>query len=173
MVTTSQLVRRSSLISTLYRRALIAFFASAAIRREFSTGSQDVRVSSSSNFHHLQRNHMQPLADLPPPPAVVFYLPLTVFFLTRTNWPLPSCTADTVLSTMSRSPDRSSIPATIRTIFDDFGLGGLFLGLPSRIVWSGAIISGQFLLYDICKTALHVSADDLRVFLDVIASSGL
>lgn len=78
-----------------------------------------------------------------------------------------------MLSTMNRSPDRSSIPTTIKTIVDERGLGGLFLGLPSRIVWSGAIISGQFLLYDICKTALHVSADDLRVFLDVIASAGL
>eukprot|EP00752_Nemacystus_decipiens_P006152 g5550.t1 len=82
-------------------------------------------------------------------------------------------TADTVLSTMNRSPNRSSIPVTIKEIVDEFGLGGLFLGLQSRIVWSGAIISGQFLLYDICKTALHVSADDLRVFLDVIASAGL
>lgn len=74
---------------------------------------------------------------------------------------------------MNRSPERSSIPATIKTIVDDRGLEGLFLGLQSRIVWSGAIISGQFLLYDICKTALHVSVDDLRVFLDVIASAGL
>ncbi|CAB1103440.1 unnamed protein product [Ectocarpus sp. CCAP 1310/34] len=81
--------------------------------------------------------------------------------------------ADTVLSTMSRSPDRLSIPNTIRTIVDERGPGGLFLGLPSRIVWSGAIISGQFLLYDLCKTALHVSVDDLRVFLDVVASAGL
>ncbi|CAM9546268.1 unnamed protein product [Ectocarpus sp. 6 AP-2014] len=81
--------------------------------------------------------------------------------------------ADTVLSTMSRSPDRSSIPNTIRAIVDERGPGGLFLGLPSRIVWSGAIISGQFLLYDLCKTALHVSVDDLRVFLDVVASAGL
>lgn len=81
--------------------------------------------------------------------------------------------ADTVLSTMNRSSDRSSIPETIKAIVDERGLKGLFLGLPSRIVWSGAIISGQFLLYDICKTALHVSADDLRVFLDAIASAGL
>lgn len=74
---------------------------------------------------------------------------------------------------MNRSPDRSSIPGTIRTIVDERGFGGLFLGLSSRIVWSGAIISGQFLLYDVCKTALHVSADDLRVFLDGVASAGL
>lgn len=81
--------------------------------------------------------------------------------------------ADTVLSTMNRDPGRSSIPSTVATIIEERGVGGLFLGLPSRIVWSGAIISGQFLLYDVCKTALHVSTDDLRVFLDVIASAGL
>jgi len=74
---------------------------------------------------------------------------------------------------MNKSSERSSIPETIKAIVDERGLKGLFLGLPSRIVWSGAIISGQFLLYDVCKTALHVSADDLRVFLDVIASAGL
>lgn len=74
---------------------------------------------------------------------------------------------------MNRDPGRASIPSTIRAIIDARGVEGLFLGLQSRIVWSGAIISGQFLLYDVCKTALHVSVDDLRVFLDVIASAGM
>lgn len=81
--------------------------------------------------------------------------------------------ADTVLSTMNRDSGRASIPSTVKSIVDERGVGGLFLGLQSRIVWSGAIISGQFLLYDVCKTALHVSANDLRVFLDAIASAGL
>lgn len=74
---------------------------------------------------------------------------------------------------MNRNPGRATIPGTIRSILVEQGPGGLFLGLGSRIVWSGAIISGQFLLYDVCKTALHVASDDLRVFLDVIASAGL
>ncbi|CAM9380474.1 unnamed protein product, partial [Sphacelaria rigidula] len=78
--------------------------------------------------------------------------------------------ADTVLSVMNRDPGRASILGTLRKIIEEQGIGGLFLGLQSRIVWSGAIISGQFLLYDVCKTALHVSADDLKVFLDVVAS---
>lgn len=79
-------------------------------------------------------------------------------------------TADTVLSRMNKDPGRASIAETLRAIVDERGLDGLFLGLQSRIVWSGAIISGQFLLYDVCKTALHVGSDDLKVFLDVIAS---
>lgn len=81
--------------------------------------------------------------------------------------------ADTVLSRMNKDPGRASIPGTLRAIVEERGLEGLFLGLQSRIVWSGAIISGQFLLYDICKTALHVGADDLKVFLDVVASVDL
>lgn len=74
---------------------------------------------------------------------------------------------------MNRDPGRGSIARTLNDIVKERGIQGLFLGLQSRIVWSGAIISGQFLLYDVCKTALHVSVDDLRVFLDVIGSAGL
>lgn len=78
-----------------------------------------------------------------------------------------------MLSILNRESGRASIPGTVRAIIDERGIEGLFLGLQSRIVWSGAIISGQFLLYDVCKTALHVSADDLKVFLDAISSAGL
>lgn len=74
---------------------------------------------------------------------------------------------------MNKEPGRASIPGTLRAIVEERGLEGLFLGLQSRIVWSGAIISGQFLLYDVCKTALHVAAGDLKVFLDVVASVDL
>ncbi|CAM9262726.1 unnamed protein product [Choristocarpus tenellus] len=81
--------------------------------------------------------------------------------------------ADTVLSTMNRDPGLSSVFETGRGIIEERGIRGLFLGLSSRIVWSGAIISGQFLLYDVCKTALHVSAYDLRVYLDVLSSARL
>lgn len=81
--------------------------------------------------------------------------------------------ADTVMSTMNRYAGRATIPSTLREIVEVRGLSGLFLGLQSRIVWSGSIISGQFLLYDVCKAALHVASDDLKVFLDVIGSVGL
>ena len=33
------------------------------------------------------------------------------------------------------------------TILNRYGLRGLYLGLPSRCLWSGAIIAGQFFLY--------------------------
>jgi hypothetical protein len=37
------------------------------------------------------------------------------------------------------------------------------------VVWSGAIIAGQFLLYDVFKDALHVAASDLALFYDALA----
>ena len=50
------------------------------------------------------------------------------------------------------------------SIYRSRGLPGFFLGLPSRCLWSGAIIAGQFFLYDVFKTALHVQAADLTTF---------
>lgn len=57
------------------------------------------------------------------------------------------------------------------TIVRKFGIAGLYLGLPSRCLWSGAIIAGQFCLYDVFKTALHVSATDLTLFYDALGAS--
>ena len=37
------------------------------------------------------------------------------------------------------------------------GPAGFFVGLGSRCLWSGSIISGQFLLYDAFKNLLHVT----------------
>jgi len=73
--------------------------------------------------------------------------------------------ADTVLSRMNREGGRKSFLEVGGDVFRDSGFEGFFLGLGSRCVWAGCIISGQFLLYDICKSLLGVK--DLRVFLDV------
>ena len=56
-------------------------------------------------------------------------------------------------------------------IIRKYGLQGLYLGLPSRCLWSGAIIAGQFTLYDIFKQALHVTAADLTLFYDALGAS--
>ena len=58
-----------------------------------------------------------------------------------------------------------------KTIIRKYGLGGLYLGLPSRCLWSGAIIAGQFFLYDVFKGALHVTAADLTIFYDPLAKA--
>lgn len=56
-------------------------------------------------------------------------------------------------------------------IVRQYGLAGLYLGLPSRCLWSGAIIAGQFFLYDVFKGALHVTAQDLTLAYDALGAS--
>ncbi|KAG5180691.1 mitochondrial carrier domain-containing protein [Tribonema minus] len=79
--------------------------------------------------------------------------------------------ADTVLSTMNRQGGAATVFGTTKGLVQEGGFGALFRGLGGRCLWSGAIISGQFLLYDIGRRALHVSADDLKIFLDVLGST--
>ena len=57
------------------------------------------------------------------------------------------------------------------SIVRKYGVPGLYLGLPSRCLWSGAIIAGQFFLYDVFKGALHVTAADLTLFYDALGAS--
>eukprot|EP00415_Alexandrium_ostenfeldii_P003574 UN3574 len=73
--------------------------------------------------------------------------------------------ADTVLSKMNQQGGRTSFIDVGAQIYKEQGLQGFFLGLGSRCVWAGCIISGQFFLYDVCKSLLGVK--DLRMFLDV------
>jgi solute carrier family 25 (mitochondrial phosphate transporter), member 3 len=58
----------------------------------------------------------------------------------------------------------------VSSIWSRYGPRGFFLGLGSRCLWSGSIISGQFLLYDVFKTLLHVAPADLGRYMDVIAT---
>jgi len=77
--------------------------------------------------------------------------------------------ADTILSTINKS-EGMSIGSAVKQIWGDFGPKGFFLGLGSRCIWSGCVISGQFLLYDISKTLLHVTPSDLTVYLHTLAA---
>lgn len=77
--------------------------------------------------------------------------------------------ADAILSEVNRQSGRGDIPAAVRKLW---AAGGgtparFFTGLGSRCVWSGSIISGQFFLYDIAKTLLGLSSDNLLLYLDV------
>jgi len=58
-------------------------------------------------------------------------------------------------------------------VYRQFGLEGFFLGLGSRCLWSGAIIAGQFFLYDVFKSAFKVTAADLTQFLDMLSAYGV
>jgi len=58
-----------------------------------------------------------------------------------------------------------------RSVMRKFGPSGFYLGLASRCVWSCAIIAGQFCLYDVFKSALHVTAADLTLYYDALAAT--
>ncbi|KAL1507057.1 hypothetical protein AB1Y20_007919 [Prymnesium parvum] len=77
--------------------------------------------------------------------------------------------------TVGRLPGRVSQAALLRQAANDIlrkqGVAGLFRGLPSRCLWSSAIIAGQFFLYDVFKAALHLSAQDLTLFYDALGAS--
>jgi len=73
--------------------------------------------------------------------------------------------ADTVLTRLNKEGGRKSFLEVGQDIYREGGFNGFFTGLAERSVWAGCIISGQFLLYDICKSLLGVK--DLRVFLDI------
>lgn len=77
--------------------------------------------------------------------------------------------ADTLLSRMN-AESRPSLPEAAAAIWQESGPGGFFVGLGSRCLWSGSIISGQFLLYDVFRQLLHVTQDDLETYMDVIGS---
>lgn len=72
--------------------------------------------------------------------------------------------ADSALTYISASRNTSSSLSSIglvnRMIVEE-GAGSLFRGLGSRCVWSTAIIAGQFLLYDIVRSALKIAVSDL------------
>lgn len=77
--------------------------------------------------------------------------------------------ADSVLTYVAknkRGDDDESlgILSIVSMMIEREGAGSLFRGLGSRCIWASAIISGQFLLYDIFRTALGINSDDLSQF---------
>ncbi|EKU21506.1 mitochondrial phosphate carrier protein, partial [Nannochloropsis gaditana CCMP526] len=77
--------------------------------------------------------------------------------------------ADTILSRMNAEA-RPSVMEAVSSILAERGVQGLFVGLGTRCLWSGSIISGQFLLYDVFRNLLHVTSEDLAQYMDVIGS---
>jgi len=80
--------------------------------------------------------------------------------------------ADTVLSNISKAEGKVGFSQALRDIISSSGPYGLFRGLASRVHWSGAIISGQFGIYQQLKSLFHVTSDDLSLSLDIISSIG-
>lgn len=87
-------------------------------------------------------------------------------FVAGTFSSLVSQPADAILTYTN---ERSSVRPTeaAKTIWQDQGIRGFYKGALTRAMWSAAVISGQFAIYDLLKSFLGVSATDLTLFLDV------
>ena len=66
------------------------------------------------------------------------------------------------------APTSSSSSAVPRD--RESGPGAFFIGVGSRSLWAGCVIAGQFLLYDLFKSALGVSTADLEEVFDVFGT---
>jgi len=62
-----------------------------------------------------------------------------------------------------------NVLAAVGDIYSQGGLTGFFKGTVPRAFKSAANIAIQFFLYDFLKRALHISADDLKLFFDVMS----
>ena len=89
--------------------------------------------------------------------------------------------ADSVLTYIAKNKGDSAVQDQsskstfdmVASMIDEEGVSSLFRGLGSRCVWAAAIISGQFFLYDVFRTALGINNDDLsQIFSFVINTEG-
>ena len=82
-----------------------------------------------------------------------------------------STPADTLLTLTQSSSDDNDPPTMLEALaasLQDNPLD-LFRGLAPRCVFFGALIAGQFLLYDQCKQLFGVGMNDLTYVLDVFS----
>ena len=62
-----------------------------------------------------------------------------------------------------------NVLGAVGDIYSQGGVSGFFKGTVPRAFKSAANIALQFFLYDFLKRALHISADDLKLFFDVMS----
>lgn len=86
--------------------------------------------------------------------------------------------ADSVLTYIARQSEGAAgtegsmdLIGGSRKMVAEGGFGSLFRGLGSRCVWAGGIIAGQFLLYDIFRSLMGVSRDDLTQIFQVVVEN--
>lgn len=80
--------------------------------------------------------------------------------------------ADSVLTYIAKDNQNNSggtnILTQVQRMVSEGGAAALFRGLGSRCVWSGCIIAGQFLLYDVFRTMFGVNSDNLSQVFEVV-----
>ena len=82
---------------------------------------------------------------------------------------LVSQPADSVLTYIAIREDTNFLQGAVQLVKED-GTLSLMRGFGSRAIWSGTIIGGQFLLYDIFRTAAGVGVDSLKETLHLLWS---
>ena len=75
--------------------------------------------------------------------------------------------ADAVLSRINARGGDYPVPRAFGDILDESGPGGFYRGAAARCAWSGLVISGQFAIYDLLKSAFAVAGPDLTLHLDL------
>jgi len=85
--------------------------------------------------------------------------------------------ADSILTYVSKNSREGSDAGIIESaqlMVKNEGAGSLFRGLGSRCLWASCIISGQFCLYDIFRSAFGINSEDLvQVFQVLINGQGI
>lgn len=79
--------------------------------------------------------------------------------------------ADAVISELKKSKSDMSPQQAVDNILERAGVGGLFKGLPLRMVFYSLVASLQFLVYDGVRFALGIGPDDLKLYLDVLGGA--
>mmetsp|Transcript_39854 Transcript_39854/g.98573 ORF Transcript_39854/g.98573 Transcript_39854/m.98573 type:complete len:899 (+) Transcript_39854:109-2805(+) len=83
--------------------------------------------------------------------------------------------ADTIFTRLnSRDKEAPGAPpvgplTVAREMLEAGGPGLLYAGVGARAVFSGLLLAIEFLIYDAVRTWLHVGAEDLQLFMDVLA----
>jgi len=81
----------------------------------------------------------------------------------------PFDTLTTKVTQYTQMRRSGGIFVAIKDVYSKGSFGGFFKGTFPRAVKSAANIALQFFLYDFSKRGLHVSADDLKLFFDVMS----
>jgi solute carrier family 25 phosphate transporter 3 len=79
--------------------------------------------------------------------------------------------ADATISELKKTKSDMSVVAAAQLVVEKGGIGGLFRGLPLRLVFYSLMVSMQFLIYDAVRFALGVGSDDLKLYLDVLGGA--
>lgn len=82
--------------------------------------------------------------------------------------------ADSVLTYIAnnkRANEELGVLEGFKLMIEKEGPSSLFRGLGSRCIWASAIISGQFLLYDIFRNALGINTEDLSQVFEVLITN--